>query len=309
MFFSVVIPLYNKEKEISNTLQSLVLQTFKDFEVIIINDGSTDAGEEVVKQVKDDRIKILNQMNQGVSVARNLGINTAVGEYVVFLDADDICKPEHLDVLFQLIRDNPEQVVFSTGYQVKENNMFLSVPTSFEKGFSGTVQNPFLHLSKGLSLLNSSTTCVRRNVLTKNFLFPPGVARGEDLHLWIRLINEFGICHSSRRTIIINRDALERSVSNKIINIPAHFMIIVELFKNDIVKYQHRKGLKLFFLKSGLATAAGSKMSGQKDFTYKLAHFCFSNKFYKQGIIISFIYIIPNFVFCILRKMRNRKIA
>ena len=96
-FFSVIIPLYNKEKYIKNTLKNVLKQTFKNFEIIIINDGSTDNSLKEAQLVSDNRITIYTQKNSGVSDARNFGIKKARGEYIALLDADDIWNTNHLE--------------------------------------------------------------------------------------------------------------------------------------------------------------------------------------------------------------------
>ena len=85
---SVVIPLYNKEKQIRKTLQSVLTQTFQDFEIVVVNDGSTDNSAIEVEKVKDPRIRLIHQQNAGVSAARNKGIEEARYELIAFLDAD-----------------------------------------------------------------------------------------------------------------------------------------------------------------------------------------------------------------------------
>ena len=95
-FFSIVIPLYNKEPFIEKTIQSVLDQTFKDFEIIIINDGSTDKSLGEVECLNDERISIFTIINQGVSHARNHGIHKAKGHYIAFLDADDYWESEFL---------------------------------------------------------------------------------------------------------------------------------------------------------------------------------------------------------------------
>ena len=102
VFFSVVIPLYNKANYIENTLKSVLDQTFTDYEIIVINDGSTDESEAVVRQFNDKRIQIFHQKNQGVSVTRNLGIEKSTGKLIAFLDADDYWLPNHLQELAYL---------------------------------------------------------------------------------------------------------------------------------------------------------------------------------------------------------------
>src|SRR5262245_2597869 len=104
-FFSVIIPLYNKENYIRNTLKCVLEQSFTDFEIIIVNDGSTDNGLKVVKEFTDSRIVIEEQTNKGVSAARNLGIEKAAGTMIALLDADDYWFPNHLEVLHALHTD------------------------------------------------------------------------------------------------------------------------------------------------------------------------------------------------------------
>ncbi|QYS89019.1 glycosyltransferase family 2 protein [Flavobacterium davisii] len=90
--FSVIIPLYNKENYIYNTLTSVIDQSYSNFEIIIVNDGSTDKSLEIIQNINDSRIRIFNQQNKGVSSARNLGIKNAKGTLIAFLDADDLWK-------------------------------------------------------------------------------------------------------------------------------------------------------------------------------------------------------------------------
>ena len=106
---SVVIPLYNKAHTIVNTLTTVINQTFKDFEVIIVNDGSTDNGVEVIKSnFNDARIRIINQENAGVSAARNRGVKEAQGDWIAFLDADDEWMPKYLETLLKVLEIHPQ---------------------------------------------------------------------------------------------------------------------------------------------------------------------------------------------------------
>src|SRR5690554_7052561 len=97
--FSVVIPLYNKELSINNTIQSVLNQTFQDYEIVVVNDGSTDKSLEVVKQINDFRIRIINKLNGGVSSARNRGIEESKFDWIAFLDGDDLWMENHLEIL------------------------------------------------------------------------------------------------------------------------------------------------------------------------------------------------------------------
>lgn len=114
---SVVIPLYNKEKQIAKTLQTVLNQTYQDFEIVIVNDGSTDGSVDEVKKFLNPRIRLINQKNGGVSAARNRGIEEAKGEYIAFLDADDLWDIDHLEVLYQLILAYPKNGAYATAYR------------------------------------------------------------------------------------------------------------------------------------------------------------------------------------------------
>ena len=116
---AVIIPVYNNSFSIATTLSSALQQTFTDFEVIIINDGSTDQSLKIIEQYTDDRISIFTQENKGVSAARNLGIEKATAPYIAFLDADDFWFPNHLEELYLLIQDFPDCGMYCNRYKIK----------------------------------------------------------------------------------------------------------------------------------------------------------------------------------------------
>ena len=118
-FFTVIIPLYNKENFIENTLKSVLNQNFTDFEVIIINDGSTDKSEEKVFRFKDSRILYFLKSNEGVSATRNFGIEKANAQYIAFIDADDYWYPDFLQEMYRYITLFPEQKVFSSAIETE----------------------------------------------------------------------------------------------------------------------------------------------------------------------------------------------
>ena len=110
---SVIMPAYNRETYIRESIDSVLAQRFTDFELIVVDDGSTDTTAEVVQSYTDRRIRLIRQRNQGVSVARNTGLEAARGQFISFLDSDDLYYPDFLDVLFRLIRSTETEMVFS----------------------------------------------------------------------------------------------------------------------------------------------------------------------------------------------------
>lgn len=130
--FSIIIPVYNKEKYIKSCLESVVVQTINDYEVVIVNDGSTDKSEEIIKEYlkKYKNFKYINQVNQGLSIARNNGVKEAKGEYIIFLDSDDSIEPKLLENLKKETQDTPSIIRF----QLKTVND-RNIEKYQEKGF------------------------------------------------------------------------------------------------------------------------------------------------------------------------------
>ncbi|WP_147678946.1 glycosyltransferase family 2 protein [Algibacter pacificus] len=144
-FFSVIIPLYNKKPYIKNTLKSVLNQSFKDFEIIVINDGSNDGSIDEVHQITDDRLVIYNQSNSGVSMARNLGIKKANSKYIALIDADDFWKPNHLQEHYNSIQKFPEADLFCNAYALKlsKNHIINARYSSPKKAHPHIIDNYF----------------------------------------------------------------------------------------------------------------------------------------------------------------------
>jgi len=124
--FSVIIPIYNKEKDVETTIKSVLNQTYIDYEVILVDDGSTDNSLDIVNAIEDDRIQIFTKQNEGVSKTRNYGITKAKAEYIAFLDADDYWYPNHLEILHHLIKKFPEEAWYATSYEKRFHTNFKS---------------------------------------------------------------------------------------------------------------------------------------------------------------------------------------
>jgi len=117
-FFSVIVPLYNKEQYVVRALNSILNQTFTDFEILVINDCCTDKSVELVKQLNCSKIKIINHTeNKGLSATRNTGIKNSKSNYITYLDADDEWKPTFLSSILYLIQNFKEASIFGTNYE------------------------------------------------------------------------------------------------------------------------------------------------------------------------------------------------
>ena len=121
--FSVIIPLYNKEVSIASTIQSVLNQTYDDFELIVVNDGSTDKSREVIADIADSRIRIIDKENGGVSGARNRGIREANNEWITFLDGDDRWDANYLSLMNGLIEVYPDYKFFASSISYVEADL------------------------------------------------------------------------------------------------------------------------------------------------------------------------------------------
>lgn len=205
--FSVVIPLYNKELSVKNTINSVLSQSFKEFEIIIVNDGSTDKSFEIVKKIEDPRIILIDKSNGGVSSARNKGIQEAKHEWIVLLDADDLWKENHLEVLSDLITTYPKDKVFCTSYirsnEVEQNNGENDV---------NVIEDYFLKAHTGFFC--SSVACIHNSVFKDVGNFNTNLNRGEDLELWTRIGRKYRFIQANQVTATYRVDAENRSDNN-----------------------------------------------------------------------------------------------
>ena len=185
-FFSVIIPLYNKEKFVENTLKSVLNQSFINFEVIIVNDGSTDASEEKVKQFNDDRIRYFSKENEGVSTARNYGITIAKSEYITFIDADDLWYPDFLQEMFQNINRFPNQKIFSGAIEVETIAKTLKAQYSIERTSDCEIVNYF-DASIKTTVICTSCAVFHESIFDEIGNFDNNLKSGQDTDLWIRM--------------------------------------------------------------------------------------------------------------------------
>lgn len=184
--FSIIIPLYNKVQYIQRAIDSVLYQNFQEFEVIVVNDGSTDGGEQKVASEYGDRIRLINQANQGVSQARNSGIAEANCEYLAFLDADDYWHPNYLDHIRIGLEKFPGTGIIGSSYAITHEELGLED----SKGWFEI--NDYFKRAIVNTLFFTSATVVKKSFFLQNPGFDRNLARGEDLDVWFRSVLFFG---------------------------------------------------------------------------------------------------------------------
>lgn len=205
--FSVVIPLYNKELSIQNTIQSVLEQTYQEFEIIVIDDGSTDNSAERVREISDSRVKLVQQKNQGVSAARNRGIKESKFEWIALLDGDDLWEPNHLEEILKMMHEFPDEKVYVTSFKYSNNQAMYKHdrPSPIFK-----IENYFREALKE-KLVWTSIAVIHRSCFDVIGGFNIKLSRGEDLDLWERLAEKFDIIKSDTVTAVYRIEAENRS--------------------------------------------------------------------------------------------------
>lgn len=237
---SVVIPLYNKEKYIKETILKVLEQTYQHFEIIIVNDGSKDKGPDIVNEIDDPRIKLFNKKNGGVSSARNLGIEKSQYEYIAFLDADDEWLPNHLEEINNLITKYKNSAdIFVTNFARKHaagSPIDNRKPDELKEG----VINDYFKTVLKKGLIHTSCVCISKRALLKVSSFDERLSRGEDMDLWLRLGKEFGIAYSP----IVTELYLQEAENNSRIKSDITKSIIYYLDFSTVTSVDEKKYLK-----------------------------------------------------------------
>lgn len=215
-FISIVIPLYNKESSILKTIQSVINQTYTYYELIVVNDGSTDNGTKIVEDYPDTRIGLINKENGGVCSARNRGIQEAKGEYIAFLDADDLWDIKYLEEQVRMIHDFPDAAMWSINYAETRNGKIVRrVPTGLPEGYRGYVEHYFEMPDRVSDLFHPSSTIVKKEVFDKVGLFDERIKYAEDSDMWFRINAVYKTAFYDRYMVSYQLDAENRAMTRR----------------------------------------------------------------------------------------------
>jgi glycosyltransferase involved in cell wall biosynthesis len=235
-FFTVVIPTFNRANMISGAIKSVLEQTFKDFELIVIDDGSTDQTAHIIAGFNDERIKYNYQHNTERSQARNNGIKLARGRYICFLDSDDQYCSNHLQVFYEYVTQYhfPVALLFSNPIVIHQNIEKKDIYPSPEKD---DVLSYILHHS-----IIPDRVCIHRSIFDK-YLFNPAVCIGEDTILWAQITTEFPLLHLNAYTIKYQvHDDNSVNLKNNVYRDRLNGLL--ELFEQQAIKKRLNRKLK-----------------------------------------------------------------
>jgi glycosyltransferase involved in cell wall biosynthesis len=207
ILFSIIVPTYNRETFIEKTIRSILAQTYPHFEIIIADDGSKDNTEAVVKAIDDKRIAYYRKENGERGAARNFGIARAKGDFVTFIDSDDVLYPNHFEEAIKLLKANPTAEVFHLAYEYRDTDANLLDTKKHWRNFNE-------QLIRG-NVISCIGIFVKQGILAGNLLFSENrtLSGTEDWLLWLRLAARYKFYYSDTITAcMINHDS--RSVLN-----------------------------------------------------------------------------------------------
>ncbi len=261
---SIIIPLFNKGKFISEAINSILSQTHPYWEVIVVDDGSTDNGPEIVKSFKDSRIRlILGGENKGVSATRNRGIKEAKYEWIAFLDADDMWKKDFLETIVWLMEKHPECVVYATSYECfnNETGTTTSLPVhKFPKGWVGIVEDYFSANAQS-QIFNTTSIVVKRNALFDVGLFPEGISHGEDIFVWVNLSLRFRIAFINSSKAVYRLGVENQATSKKSDYKVLYYLL--DLQKNGKISEKFADGYRKYMARVLYNAVRSSLLQGQ----------------------------------------------
>ena len=226
--FSVIMPLYNKAPYVKKALESVFIQTYTDYEVIVIDDGSTDNSADIVRELVNgkwklvnDQITLISQKNAGVAAARNNGVKASRGEFVCFLDADDWWEPTFLEEMDKLIKEYPEAGLYATNYVYYKPGK-THVALRLKRGY---MNYPEAYLKSSMMPVTSITTCMPKKVFDEMGGFPVGIKLGEDFLLWAKTAIHYKVAFSEKPFAYYNNDVPASLRATRNLHAPAHHML------------------------------------------------------------------------------------
>lgn len=216
-YVTVIIPLYNKERHIERAINSVLNQSYKQFELIIVDDGSTDSSSEIVEKIKDKRLRLIRQQNGGVSSARNRGIKESKYNLIAFLDADDEWQNGFLETILRLRINFPNAGIYSTDFSIVQEDgssrKVKQIDIPIDQLWEGEI-NYFNSVMLGGRPVCSSTAVIPKEIFSQVGCFELGVSHGEDTDMWGRIAIKYPIVFSSHIQVTYYKNAENRAVES-----------------------------------------------------------------------------------------------
>ena len=264
-FFSIIVPTYNRAGHIGQTIQSVLGQQFQNFELIVVDDGSTDNTEVVVREFKDERLLYLKKANGERGAARNYGIKRSSGAYVTFLDSDDRLYPNFFREARNFIKKNNQPEFFHCGYEIKDEKGKVVTRVKSERG------NSNLRLAKG-NFLSCIGVFVRQDIIKKHLFNEERVIAGsEDYELWMRIASRYSLVGLNKVTAYMVQHSGRSVINFSESELIERIELTLESLRNDpAVQQFYKEQLNTIYAHQNMYLALHLMLKGNKRlaFTY-----------------------------------------
>lgn len=280
---SVVVPLYNKAPHAARAVRSVLRQSFRAFELVVVDDGSTDGGAAVVRAIPDPRIRLVRQANAGVSCARNRGIFEARAPLIAFLDADDSWNEGFLSVVAGLAARHPAAGAFGTAFEIISPGGTRAVSRALtlrETGRRHALLPDYFRDALSGFVLWSSAVAVHKRVFRELGGFPPGVRLGEDLDMWTRIGARYPVAVSGYVGAIYHKEASNRADDGRPKGFDyEHVKTGLRLLSSARLDAPRRRSLREYVAMYQLMTASQLVLLGERERARALLLRCETTRF------------------------------
>ena len=230
MRYSIIVPLYNKAPYVRHALDSIISQTYTDWECIIVDDGSTDDSVAICEEflsthytlnITHKNIRIISQPNSGVAKARNVGVENSHGQFVCFLDADDRWEPNYLEEMDRLIKEYPDAGIYCTNYVYYKPGK-THVALNLGRGY---MNYPEAYLHSDAMPIWTGAACMPRIIFDEMGGFPVGIKLGEDFLLWAKIALHYKVAFCEKPLAYYNNDVPAPLRATRNLHAPEHNML------------------------------------------------------------------------------------
>jgi len=301
---SVTISLFNKEHSVKRAVDSILKQKLQPKSIIIIDDGSTDNSSEIAKKLSSEHptIRYIYQNNQGVSVARNRGIEEADTDFICLLDADDVWEPNYMVNLIDLYKHVDDADLYCLAYQMHSEYGMLKPKVALSANYKGLVKNFISTYSKGYGLIHTSAICFRKTFIQKIGGFPEGESFGEDLYVWLKTGLEGKIAFTDNISVTLYKEPVN-SIKRR-----EHHPFHVSYFVKNLKKYSNsdQRALKEFLIKNIYLQWAAAKIEKNSEQKQTLRGYCYQLS-KSRWIILTLSELLPSKIFVFLRDWRTKQ--
>lgn len=277
------------------SVRSVLSQTFRDFELIVVDDGSTDGGLARLQALEDDRLRLLPQANAGVSVARNNGVKTAQYDYIAFLDADDWWDEHFLERMAKLITDYPQAALYAINYYSVKNGLnrpaVIGVPDNFQSGYIDYFD---VYAKTFWAPVNCSYAVIKKTIFVEEKGFQPSLRMGEDLDLWLRVALKHKVGYLNQFLAYSNQDA---ETSQRALGAEKHWTKEEHvIFNLDYLNEYENQLPKLKYLLDGLRLRSLIPFYLQNAYSKEIREIVKTIDFSRHPSVYRFVYTWPKVV-------------